>query len=275
MNNHDAYRHSSGPASMADTSKRLHDNSASTPALKSGETLDALFDGKLKFFQSRSGYRFSLDALLLAHFATVKRREKVIDLGTGNGVIPLVLASLHSSVSITGVEFQTAMAERAALNVKLNQLDKQIQIRQGDVRSVASVGPANSFDVVVCNPPYRRAGSGRVSPNDEKQIARHEIQGGLSDFLDAAAFLLRAKGRLALVYLAGRAIDLLASMRQMGLEPKRLRMVHSFADGAASLVLVEGVKGGRSGVEIQPPLVVYRRGEEYGDEVAAMIAGSD
>ena len=244
-----------------------------TPARNSDETLDALFSGKLKLFQSRAGYRFSLDALLLGHFATVKRREKVVDLGTGNGIIPLILANLHSQVSITGVELQRGLAERAARNVKLNRLENRIQIRRGDVRAVASVGAPESFDVVVCNPPYRRQGSGRVSPNDEKQIARHELHGELADFLDAAVFLLSAKGRIALVYLAGRAVDLVSSMRQARLEPKRLRLVHSFSDVAASLVLVEGVKNGRSGVDILAPLIVYRRGKEYSDEMAAMIAG--
>ncbi len=235
--------------------------------------MDALFDGALKLFQSRGGYRFSLDALLLAYFATLKRNERVVDLGTGNGVIPLILARLHPEVTIAGVEYQSAMAERAARNVKLNQLDQRISLRRGDVRAAGSIGSAASFDVVVCNPPYRRAASGRMSPNDEKQIARHEIHGKLGDFLTAAAFLLRAKGRMALVYLAGRAVDLLSSMRQARLEPKRLRMVHGFRDSGASLILVEGVKHGRSGVEILPPLIVYRRAKEYSDEVAAMIAG--
>ena len=232
-----------------------------------------MFDGQLKLFQSRRGYRFSLDSLLLAYFATPRRRDRVIDLGTGNGVVPLILARLHPEVTITGVEYQRAMVERAARNVELNQLDARISLCRGDVRAAASIGAAGSFDVVVCNPPYRRSASGRISPNDEKRIARHEIHGALDDFLSAGAYLLRAHGRMALVYLAGRLVDLLSSMRQAGLEPKRLRMVHSFKDSEATLILVEGVKHGRSGVEILPPLIVYREGKEYSDEVAAMIAG--
>jgi len=246
-----------------------------TEPQQSGESLDALFNGKLKFYQSRSGYRVSLDALLLGHFVTVKRGAKVVDLGTGNGVIPLVLASFHRQTAITGVEFQSAMAERAARNVKLNGLEKQIQIRRGDVRAIAAVAAAESFDVAVCNPPFRKLGSGRVSPNGEKQIARHELYGDLGDFLAAADFLLRPKGRMALVYLAGRAVDLLTRMRQAGIEPKRLRMVHSFIGVDAPLILVEGIKGGRGGVEILPPLIVYQRAKQYSDEVAAMIAGRD
>ena len=272
MENH-GRRESSADAPAAARSKRHRAHNRQSQTLKSGESLDALFDGKLKLFQSRGGYRFSLDALLLAYFATLKRNDRVIDLGTGNGVIPLILAKLHPEVTIAGVEYQSAMMERAARNVKLNQLDERISLCRGDVRAAGSIGSAGSFDVVVCNPPYRPRASGRVSPNDEKQIARHEIHGELGDFLAAGAFLLRARGRMYLVYLAGRAVDLLSSMRQARLEPKRLRMVHSFKHSEASLILVEGVKHGRSEVEILPPLIVYREGKEYSDEVAAMIAG--
>jgi tRNA1Val (adenine37-N6)-methyltransferase len=241
----------------------------------SDETLDALFNGRLRLWQSRRGYRFSLDALLLAHFATVRTGEQVADLGTGNGVIALVLASLHANIAITGVEVQRAMVERAQKNVKLNHLEKQIQIRRGDVRAIAAVAASESVDVVVCNPPYRRRESGRISANDEKRIARHEIYGGLNDFLNAGAFLLRPNGRMTLVYLASRVVDLLVSMRTLKLEPKRLRTVHSFNDGEASLVLVEGVKDGRGGVKLEPPLIIYRSAKEYSDEAAALIDGSE
>jgi tRNA1Val (adenine37-N6)-methyltransferase len=241
---------------------------------RSDETLDALLDRQLTLSQSRAGYRFSLDALLLAHFVKIKRREKIVDLGTGNGVIPLILASLHPSVTLTGVELQAAMVERARRNVELNGLQTRIQILSGDVRAAKLLAGEASFDVAICNPPYRKRGSGRISLNDEKQIARHETQGDLADFLRAGAFLLHVKGRLAVVYPAERCVDLLAAMRQARIEPKKLRMVHSFGGAEASLVLVEGVKGGRSGIEITAPLTIYRHGKEYTDEVAAIIAGT-
>ena len=252
----------------------LRRNHEVTSSAHRGETLDVLFEGKVSLFQSRTGYRFSLDALLLAHFVTIKGREKIVDLGTGNGVIPLVLAILHRSAILTGVELQPTMIERARRNVELNGLERRIQILSGDVRAGERIAPTASFDVAVCNPPYRKPSSGRLSPNDEKQIARHETQGDLGDFLHTGAFLLRPKGRLAIVYSAGRSIDLLSAMREARIEPKRLRMVHSFAGVEASLVLVEGVKGGRSGVEVLPPLTIYCRGKEYTEEVAAMIAGT-
>ena len=136
-----------------------------------------------------------------------------------------------------------------------------------------AIVPAASFDVAVCNPPYRLASSGRSSPNDEKRIARHECCGALGDFLSAAEIVLRTKGRVALVYLADRAVELFAAMHAARLEPKRLRMVHSFIGAQASLVLVEGIKDGRNGVKILPPLIVYRGDKEYSAEVAAIIAG--
>lgn len=238
------------------------------------ETLDALFNGRVELYQSRVGYRFSLDALLLAHFVGIKGQAKIIDLGTGSGVIPLVLAYLHPTAKVTGVELQAAMVERARRNVELNERQGHIRVIGGDVRAVGQIGAAASFDVVVCNPPYRKPGTGRISPNDEKQIARHETRGNLADFLGAGSFLLRTKGRLAIVYPAGRSVDLLAAMRKARIEPKRLRMVHSFPGVEASLVLVEGVKGGRSGIEISAPLVIYRQGKEYTEEVASMISGS-
>ena len=273
MKKNDAYFSSSKDPVTTEVQTPLHENCDNSPRPTDDATLDALFHGKLQLLQSRHGYRFSLDALLLAHFATVKRGERLADLGTGNGVIPLVLTYLHEKIAVMGVEFQPGMVEHAQKNVKLNHLEKQIEIRHGDVRAIATVAEAESFDAVICNPPFRKRSSGRISPNDERQIARHEIHGELGSFIDAAAFLLRPKGRLALVYLADRAVDLLTSMRQARLEPKRIRLVHSFIGAEASLVLVEGIKGGKSGVEIMPPLIIYRSGDQYGEEVAALIAG--
>lgn len=238
-----------------------------------GETLDMLFDGKLKLYQSRGGYRFSLDAILLAYFATLRDGDKVADLGTGNGVIPLMLAYLHPSLSITGVEIQEAMVERAKRNVNLNRLATRVSAVHADISSIAQKFGPESFTAVVCNPPYRRATSGRISPNAEKKVARHEIRGALEDFLKAGAYLLPIKGRMAVVYPAARAIDLLMAMRKAGVEPKRLRAVHSYAAAEASLVLVEGVKGGKSEVKVHSPLVVYQEEKRYTAEVEAMLSG--
>jgi tRNA1(Val) A37 N6-methylase TrmN6 len=238
------------------------------------ETLDSVFDGGVSLFQSRLGYRFSIDALLLAYFVSVQQNDRIADLGCGNGVIALALAHLHSSSEITGIELQAAMAERARRNVRLNELDERIKIITGDVRNRRHLPSAGSFDVAVCNPPYRKRGSGRINVHDERQIARHELTGELGDFLGAAAFFLRNKGRLALVYPAVRCADIVFVMRQARIEPKRLRMVHSFHDGEASLVLIEGVKSGRAGLVVENPMTIYRQGKEYTEEVAKIIAGA-
>jgi tRNA1Val (adenine37-N6)-methyltransferase len=237
----------------------------------SGETLDALFDGGMALYQSRAGYRFSLDAVLLAHFVSVKPRERIVDLGAGNGAITLMVALLHPGARVLGVEIQAAMVERARRSVRLNGVEERVSICHGDVRAPAALGAAASFDVAVCNPPYRAPLSGRVSPDPEKRIARHEFTGALGHFLHAGHFLLRRKGRLALIYPAFRCVDALVAMRAAGLEPKRLRMVHSSRGSAASLVLMEGIKGGKSDLAVEAPLFIYGRERRYGAEVAAML----
>ena len=237
------------------------------------ETVDTLLQGRLKFYQSRHGYRFSLDAILLAHFATIGPNESVADLGTGNGVIPLLLAQRVSSLSLLGVELQDDLADRARRNVAINNADQHIRIIRGDIRAIAQIAAARSFDAVVCNPPYRKSGSGRTNPSAERQIARHEIMGSMKDFLKAGVYLLRHHGRMSLVYSAVRSIDLLEAMRGADLEPKRLRIVHSQMDAEASLILAEGIKGGRSGIEIMPPLFIYERDKTYTTEVAKMLHG--
>ncbi len=242
-------------------------------ARRSGETLDVLFDGGLTLLQSRLGYRFSVDALLLAHFVSIRRNDKIVDLGSGNGVASLTLARLYPSAMVTGVELQESMVERARRNICLNGLEERIQIVRGDVRSRQRLLSAGSFDAAVCNPPYRKPSSGRISAHDERRVARHELNGDLSDFLGAAAFSLRNRGRAAIVHLAARSADVIVAMRQAGLEPKRLRMVHSFHGAEASLVLVEGVRGGRAGLAVLPPLTIYRRAKEYTVEVAAILSG--
>ncbi|MBI1992850.1 MAG: tRNA1(Val) (adenine(37)-N6)-methyltransferase [Deltaproteobacteria bacterium] len=233
--------------------------------------MDTLFHGKLRIIQAKRGYRFSLDAVLLAHFATLRGSDRVVDLGTGNGVIPLILARLHPAVEIVGVELQEEMARRALRNVNLNRLEERVKILRGDVCSVEEVLPPESVAAVVCNPPYRRPASGRVNPDAEKRIARHEIKARLADFIRAGSYLLRRGGHMALVYPAARMVDLLQTMRQEEIEPKRLRLVHSYEGSAATLALAEGIKGAGTELRILPPLVVYTRDRKYTREMKAVL----
>ena len=271
------YRNSSPISSKEKIRRRfapLPNRQGGDALISSDETLDALFQGDLKLRQSRRGYRFSLDALLLARFATVRPGESAADLGSGNGVIALILARFHPGLSITAVELQRQMAERARENVRLNGFEKRVKVLCGDVRAIARLAAPESHALVVCNPPYRKPTSGRISPDPEKRIARHEIEGRLDDFIRAGAYLLPVGGKMAVIYPAHRAVDLLGSMRAAGIEPKRLRMVHSFAGAEASLTLVEGVKGGRSGIEVLAPLVIYEKEKQYGAEVASILTAA-
>lgn len=238
------------------------------------DTLDTLFQGKLKIVQGREGYRFSLDAVLLARFLSVQGGERIVDLGTGNGVLPLILAFLHASVRVTGLELQAQMARRALNGARLNRLEHRVKILQGDVRAVGEIFAPGTFDAAICNPPYRGLQTGRISPNAEKKVARHEIMGSLGDFLRAGSYLLRVKGRMAIIYPAVRMLHLLDEMRATGIEAKRIRTVHSFRDSEAALVLAEGVKGGRSGVKILSPLIIYDSERRYSLEVASLLAES-
>ena len=233
---------------------------------RADETLDDLRVGGLKIFQKQDGYRFSLDPILLCDFAEVKKGEHVVDLGTGSGVICLLLARLSQAANLTGIEINPELAERAQRNVLLNRLRERVEILHGDVRNIRNLLPPQSAQVVLANPPYREVGRGRVAPGDERAGARHELAGGLNDFLQAAGCLLSNGGRVYMVYLAERLTDLLNGMRDCRLEPKRLRFIHSRHGEDARMVLVEGRRDGKPGVRIEAPLVVYD-GEAYSSEV--------
>lgn len=230
------------------------------------ETVDDLRAGGLRIIQGRDGYRFSLDPVLLSAFARVPEAARVLDLGTGCGVIPLLLARQVPSAEVVGLELQAQLADRARRSVLLNGLADRVRIVEGDLRDASTLFAPESFDLVTANPPFRTVGSGRISPGDERAAARHELAGSLVDFLRAAAYLLPTGGSLSMVFLAERLAELLAELRCFRLEPKRLRLVHSRAGDPARLVLVESRRNGRTGLEVEPPLYVYA-GNDYTEEV--------
>ena len=237
----------------------------------SEETLDDLTIGGIQILQAKSGYRFSLDPVLLNGFVSHVKNARVIDLGTGNGIIPLLLSVRNEASSITGVELQQSMVERAWRTVQLNKLEETIKIVQADIRELPKELSAGGFDVVTTNPPYRKVETGRVAPNDERAFARHELSGGIEDFLRAAAFLLSPSGRFFVVYLAERLAEILSGMRFFQIEPKRLRTIHSRQGESARMVLIEGRKNGKMGMTVESPLIVYTgKGRAYTDEVLAM-----
>lgn len=237
--------------------------------LRPGERLDDLLIGGLKIIQHSDQFRFSLDAVLLAHFAVVKRDAAAVDLGAGTGVVGLLLAA-RGAAKICGVEINPLMADMARRSIRQNNLDDRVAMVTGDVRDLRAAGvPGNAWDLVVANPPYRPTGGGGVSPRDGLALARHELAGGLTDFVAAAAYLLKARGRFAVVHLPERLVEVVGAMRAVGLEPKRLRLVHSAPGKPAKLLLIEGVRGGKPGLAVLPPLYVYRPEGGYSDEIMA------
>lgn len=237
------------------------------------ETIDEILHGKAKIIQKRRGYRFSLDPILLSHFVEVRKNHRIVDLGTGVGVIAVLLAKRAPTVSVAGVEVQTELSECARKNVVLNGLSGRVEIVTDTVQNIAGVLAAESFDLAVANPPYRGRESGRMNPDEQKMAARHETLGDLGDFLKAAAYLLKPGGKAAFIFTASRSAELFSRMAFFRLEPKRVRFIHPRPDQNASMALVEGVKGGRVGTKILPPLVVYQSGRLYADEVASILAG--
>jgi len=219
---------------------------------KTGETVDTFLNGKLRIIQSQRGYRFSVDALLLAEFVLIKDEDFVIDLGAGTGIISLFLAVKRKVGFIVGIELQKELASQAQRNVALNELERKIAIIQGDLRHLPL---ARKFaDVVVCNPPYRQQRSGRINPDESKAIARHEIAASLDAILAAAKALLKPGGRLTLIYPANRLTEVFTKMTTEGLEPKRLQIIFPDSASYAKLALIEGRLQGRSGLKILPPI---------------------
>jgi tRNA1Val (adenine37-N6)-methyltransferase len=221
--------------------------------LSPDESIDEFMNGRLKLIQSRTGYRFSIDAVLLSEFVSIKKGDKVVDLGTGCGIIPLVLLLRRPVRYVFGLEIQEGLARQTNRNALLNGFSPKMGVIRADIRHLP-LTPA-SVDVVVCNPPYRKRYSGRINPDQQRAIARHEILASLEDILAAARHVLRAEGRLAMIYPAERLADLMVKMRQYGMEPKRVRVVYPGMGSEAKLAMVEATLGGRSGLKILPPLM--------------------
>ena len=239
------------------------------------ETIDELRGHGLRIIQPRAGYRFSLDPLLLCDFAGVRSGERVIDLGTGSGVIPLVLARQAADVAVVGVEFQEEMAGVAARNAELNGLEGRIAIVCDDVLTLRKCFPVSSFDLVIANPPYRAPGTGKISPKGGRDRARHETTAGLADFLAAAKYLAQPSGRICFIYHVSRLVELFAEALLLKLVPLRLRMVHGSALSGARMVLVELAKGRRGDLEVLPPLFVYGNNGEHSGEMKRILGEED
>jgi tRNA1Val (adenine37-N6)-methyltransferase len=234
-------------------------------------TTDTICNGALSVMQSREGYRFSIDAVLLASALKPKSCQTVVDLGTGCGIIPLIAAYRHPDIRLYGVEMQSALVELARTNVAQNRMTDRIHIMAADIRQLTPDQVNGPVDLVVCNPPYRRIRSGRFNPNPQRAIARHEIHLNLEQMLAAVRRILRTGGRFTTIYPVERIVDLFCGMRGAGIEPKQMRAVHSRRTEGAKLILAQGVMRGNAGLTTDPPLVIYRADGSYTDEVQQMM----
>jgi tRNA1Val (adenine37-N6)-methyltransferase len=220
------------------------------------ETLDMFFNGKLRIIQKKKGYRFSMDAVLLSQFINLRKNERVIDLGTGCGILPLLLSHTTKAHSFVGVEIQKGLAECAKKNVVLNHLEDRVSILGQDFRELKETFPAGSFDVALSNPPYRKYRTGRINPSTEKAIARHEIKGTFEDLISIASYLLPPKGRCYLIFPALRTVDLFVVLRGERLEPKRMQFVYPRMGEEAKFILVESMKTSGVELKIMDPLIL-------------------
>lgn len=233
-------------------------------------TCDTLYDGELTVYQEKEGYRFSLDAILLAGLTNMKTGDRVIDLGTGSGIILLIFAHRKIGSSLVGVEIQSDLAALAGQSVEANGLEGRIRILEADYRQIESFCLPDSFDVVICNPPYRRLKTGRINPHRQRAVARHELTSCMADVFRAAGYLLVSGGRLAVIYPPSRLGDLLQVAGDSGFCPKNLTIIHSYADGPAQFVHLECRKGGRGGLNVGPPFVIYREKGIYTESMQAL-----
>jgi len=231
------------------------------------ERVDDLQYKGLKLIQKVNGFCFGIDAVLLANFADVKRGHNVIDLGTGTGIIPVLLAGKTEARKIIGLEIQPEMAGMAARSVRLNGLENKVEIVCGDLKDSVKMFGASKFNVVVTNPPYMNQGGGLVNPEDTKAISRHEIKCSLEDVIKASSGLLIPGGQLAMVHRPGRLVDIIYLMRTYRIEPKYIRFVHPSPYKKANLVLIKGAKNGNPQLKMMEPLYVYNENGKYSDEI--------
>jgi tRNA1Val (adenine37-N6)-methyltransferase len=233
------------------------------------ETLTVLCQGRLRLFQKKGAYRFSIDPILLANFILLKGRERMLDIGTGCGIIPLYMSARHPDNEFTGVEIQRELFDLAAKNIRINDC-RNVQFLNGDIRTASRKVNA-PFHVIVSNPPYVKKDTGRKSPQHSRYVARYESLLDLDSLCAASTSLLCNKGRLYLIYPAQRLAELVATAKAYDLEPRRLRLIHPRASEPANLFLIECLKGGGTALKVEKPLYIYD-GREYSEEVKSYYA---
>ena len=235
--------------------------------LKENERLDDLQRNGLQIIQKTDGFCFGMDAVLLSGFAAVKPGERALDLGTGTGIIPLLLSAKTEGEHFSALEIQDEIARMAERSVKLNHLENKIEIVHGDIKEASRIFGAASFDVVTTNPPYMTAQHGLTNLYEAKTIARHEVLCNLEDIIRESARLLMPGGRFYMVHRPFRLAEIISLMVQYRMEPKRMRLVYPYVDREPNMVLIEGLRGGKSRMTVEKPLIVYKEPGKYTDEI--------
>lgn len=235
--------------------------------LKEGERLDELQRNGYRIIQNKKKFCFGMDAVLLSGFAQVKPGETVLDLGTGTGIIPILLEAKTEGEHFTGLEISPASVDMARRSVVLNGLEQKVEIVHGDIKEAGSLFKPASFDVITSNPPYMTGQHGLVNPDLDKAAARHELLCTLEDVVKAAAKLVRTGGRFYMVHRPFRLAEIIRTLSEYHLEPKRLRMVYPYVDREPNMVLIESVRGGRPRMTVEKPLIVYEKPGVYTQEI--------
>ncbi|MDE6739414.1 MAG: tRNA1(Val) (adenine(37)-N6)-methyltransferase [Lachnospiraceae bacterium] len=235
--------------------------------LKENERIDDLERNGYHIIQDTGRFCFGMDAVLLSGFAKVKDKARVLDLGTGTGIIPILLEAKTGAEHLTGLEIQEDSADMARRSVRLNGLEDKIDIVTGDIKEAGSLFDAASFDVITCNPPYMTHQHGLMNPNDAKAIARHEILCTLEDVIAQTAKLLRPGGNFYMVHRPFRLAEIMVLLHDYKLEPKRMQLVYPYVDKEPNMVLIEANRGGRPRMTVEKPLIVYKEPGVYMPEI--------
>ena len=236
-------------------------------SLKPGERIDELNRNGYQIIQDKNRFCFGMDAVLLSGFATVKPGETVLDLGTGTGIIPILLEAKTDGAHFTGLEIQPDSADMARRSVALNRLEQKVDIVTGDIKDASKLFGASSFDVITTNPPYMIGQHGLQNPDEAKAIARHEVLCTLEDIMRESSKLLKPKGRFYMVHRPFRLSEIFCCMTKYGIEPKRMKLVHPFINKEPNMVLIEGLHGGNPRMTVEKPLIVYKEQGKYTDEI--------
>jgi len=236
--------------------------------INENERIDDLQLNDLKIIQNKKGFCFGMDSVILSEFAKeIKTGKKILDLGTGTGILPILLSAKTKETKITGVEIQCEIAQMAQKSIKLNNLQERINIICEDIKNLKNKCEKESFDAIVTNPPYKKQGTGKINENDMKLISRHEITANLEDFIYIANYLLKDHGEIYMVHRPERLSDILVTLNKYRLEPKKLRFVYPTKEKEANLILIKAVKNAKPFLKIEKPLYVYDENGKYTEEI--------